>query len=130
MNILSLQSEKIVNNEPLWINDHLKSLIRDHLSAFALGDSTSFNRLCNRVDHLCKSCREKYYASKVEHLRNCEPRKWWTKVKSLSDIKFAVCTYTRSILKQINNGNDIDGTSLANTISEAFLAPIVWDICQ
>ena len=121
--LMPLKSKMIVSNEPAWINDHLKSLIRDRQSAFAWGDSASFKRLCNQANRLRKSCRKKYCASKVEHLRNCEPRKWWTEVKSLSGIKSAVGTDTRSMLKQINNGKDIDGTSLANTINEAFLAP-------
>ena len=122
--IMPLKSKKIVSNEPTWINDHLKSLIRDRQSAFARGDSASFKRLCNQVNRLRKSCRKKYYASEVEHLRNCEPRKWWTEVKSLSGMKSAVRSDIRSILRQINNGKDIESTSLANTINEAFLAPM------
>ena len=43
--LMPLKSKKIVKNEPAWINDHLKSLIRDRQSAFARDYSASFKRL-------------------------------------------------------------------------------------
>ena len=49
----------------------LKSLIHDRQTAFARGDEASFLRLRNRANRLRKSCRAKYYESKVKHLRDC-----------------------------------------------------------
>ena len=120
---MPLKSKKIVSSEPAWINDHLKSLIRERQSDFARGDSVSFKRLRNQVNRLRKSCREKYYTSKVEHLRDCEPRKWWSEVKSLSGMEPGVRSDTRSVLKHINTEHDTN-TTIANKINDAFLAPM------
>jgi hypothetical protein len=61
--LLPLKSKKVIVNEPPWINEQLKSLIRERQVALAQGDSVNFRRLRNRVNRLRKSCRTKYYAS-------------------------------------------------------------------
>ena len=61
----------------------LNSLTQDRQTAFARGDQASFRRLRNRVNFLRKYCRPKYYESKVEHLRDCAPRRWWNEDKKV-----------------------------------------------
>ena len=73
--LASPKSKTVIANEPPWINKQLKSLIHDRQTAFALGDEASFRRPRNRVNRLRKSSRTKYYESKVEHLRDCSPRR-------------------------------------------------------
>ena len=72
--LLPLKSKKVPANERPWINKKLKSLIQDRQSALSRGDNTNFRHLRNSVNRYRKSCRSKYYAAKVEHLRDCEPR--------------------------------------------------------
>ena len=79
--VLPFKSKTIIANEPPWISKHLKSLIHERQRALARGDKDCFRRLRNRVNRLRKSCRAKYSKSNVEHLRNCEPRRWWKEVK-------------------------------------------------
>ena len=70
--VLPLKSKTIIANDPRWISKQLKSLIHERQIALARGDKDCFRRLVDRlqdrVDRLQKSCRAKYYKSKVEHL--------------------------------------------------------------
>ena len=100
--LLPLKSKKVIVNEPPWINDQLKSLIHERQVALAQGDLGNFRRLRNRVNRLRKSCRTKYYASKVEHLRDCDPRRWWK--ESLGGMQSATRTEPTSFLKHIDAG--------------------------
>ena len=110
-------------NEPPWINDQLKSLIREGQVAHAQCDLVNFRRLRNRVNRLRKSCRTKYYASKVEHLTVCDPRRWWKEVKSLGGMQSATRTEPTSFLKHIDAGRKSSLKNLANIINNTFLAP-------
>ena len=83
----------------------------------------NIRRLRNRVNRLRKSCRTKYYASKVEHLRVCDPRRWWKEVKSLGGTQSATRTEPISFLKHIDAGRKSSLTNLANIINNTFLAP-------
>ena len=87
--VLPLKSKTIIAREPPWISKQLKSLIHECQTVLARGDKGCVRRLRNRVNRLRKSCRTKYYKSKVEHLRYCEPRRWWKEVKSLGGMQLA-----------------------------------------
>ena len=122
--VLPLKSKKsdCQRNSP-WINDQLKSLIRERQVANAQGDLVNFRRLRNRVNRLRKSCRTKYYASKVEHLRVCDPRRWRKEVKSLGGMQSATRTEPTSFLKHIDAGRKSSLKNLSNIINNSFLAP-------
>ena len=120
---LPLKSKKVIVDEPPWINDQLKSLIRERQVALTQGDLVNFRRLRNRVNRLRKSCRTKYYASKVEHLRVCDPRRWWKEVKSHGGMQSATRTEPTSFLKQIDAGRKSSLKNPANIINNTFLAP-------
>ena len=122
--LLPLKSKTVIANEPPWINKQLKSLIHERQTALARGDMASFCRLRNRVNRLRKSCRAKFYESKVDHLRDCAPRRWWKEVKLLGGMQSATRSDPTSVLKHINSGPDSSLTALANTINHAFLAPM------
>ena len=102
----------------------LNSLTHDRQTGFARGEKASFRRLRNRVNRLSKSRRPKYYESKVEHLRVCAPRRWWNEVKRLSGMHSAMRTDPTSVLKRLDSGPDSSLKALANTINNAFLAPL------
>ena len=71
-----------------------------------------------------KSCRAKYHAAKVEHLRDCEPRRWWKEVKKLTGMQSATRMDVTSLLHNIDPVPNPDLTVLANTIKDTFLAPM------
>ena len=104
--------------------DQLKSLIHDRQTVFARGDAASFRRLQNCVNRLRKSCRVRYYESKVEHLRDCVPRRRWNEVQRLGGMQSATRADPTSVLKHIDSGPDSSLTALANTINNAFLTPM------
>ena len=122
--LLPLKSKKVPANEPPWVNKKLKSLIHDRQSALSRGDTTNFRHLRNSVNRNRKSRRAKYYAAKVEHLRDCEPRRWWKKVKKLAGMQSATRMDVTSLLRNIDPVPNPDLTVLANTINDTFLAPM------
>ena len=123
--LLPLKTKMVLVNEPLWINKQLKSLIYERQRAFAHGDADTFCSLHNCVNRLRKSCRSKYYTSKVKHLRNCELHTWWKEVKSRSGMQSACHTDPTVLLKHIVSEPNCSPTVLANTINDAFLAPMI-----
>ena len=104
--------------------NNLNSLTHDRQTGFARGEEATFRRLRNRVNRLRKSCRPKYYESKVEHLSDCTPSRWWNDVKRLAVIQSTTCTDPTSVLKRLDSGPDSSLKALANTINNAFLAPL------
>ena len=124
MDILLLLTPKtVMTNDTPWINKQLESLIHQRQVAFAQGDLFSFRSLRNRVNRLRKSCRAKYYASKVEHLRNCKTRTWWKDVKTLVEMTTATRTDPMSVLKHVDPRPNSGPTALADAVNGAFLEP-------
>ena len=122
--LIPLKSKTIFFNEPPWINKQLKYLIFERQRALSLGDLNNFRSLRNRVNRLRKSCRSKYYTSKVEHLRTCKPRTWWKEVKTLGGMQSATRTDPKIILKHILQEPVSSPKTLANIINDTFLAPM------
>ena len=123
-NLLPLTPKTVMTNDTPWINKQLKSLIHQRQVAFAQGDLFSFRSLRNRVDRLRKSCRGKYYASKVKHLRNCKLHTLWKDVKTLVGMKVATRTDPMSVLRHVDLGPNSGPTALADAVNEAFLEPM------
>ena len=109
--LLPLRSKKLSINDPPWINEQLKSMIRERQRALARGDDANFRRLRNSVNRLRKLCRAKYYASNVEQLRDCEPRRWWKEVKKLAGMQVPTRTDTISVLRNIDQGPFLNSTA-------------------
>jgi hypothetical protein len=79
-----------VSNDPPWISQPLKNLIRHRQAALARGDEILFKSLRNQVNRERKSCRGKFYSSKVEYLKTCSQAEWWKETKTLSGISSQV----------------------------------------
>ena len=86
--------------------NNLNFLTHDRQTGFSRGEEASFRRLRNRVNRLRKSCRPKYYESKVEHLRDCAPRSWRNEVIRLGGMQSATRTDPTSVLKRFDSGPD------------------------
>ena len=74
------------SNDPPSMFRSLKQAIYRRQKALAQGNISLFKTLRNRVNHERKSCRSKFYKSKVEHLKECSPSIWWKEVKKLSGL--------------------------------------------
>jgi hypothetical protein len=77
--ILPMRSKLKISNEPPWITQKLKHLIRRRQISLAEGDLISFRRLRNHVNRERKNCRSKFYEAKVKELKESAPAKWWRK---------------------------------------------------
>ena len=80
---------KIHRNDPLWIPEELKLLITLHQRAFSSGNNFMFKFYRNKVNIMRKSCRGKYFASKVIQVKQTKPKTWWSEVKRLSGMTSA-----------------------------------------
>ena len=84
--------------------------------------SVSFKYYRNLVNRERKICRAKCYKSKNQHLKRQHPRKWWSEVKRLSNMK----VIDNGLLAHLNvdGFSDLTPHEQANAISLAFLEPL------
>ena len=120
--LLPMKSNTIITNEPPWLNRNLKKMILARQEALSRGDMTTFRSLRNRVNRERKSCRSKYYDSRVKQLKESDPSGWWKEIKKLSGMSAATRDSTRSIVQHIAcNPDESTPTNIANVINNAFL---------
>ena len=101
-------------------------MIRHRQAALARGDETLFKSLRNQVNRERKSCRGKFYSSKVEYLKTCSRAEWWKEAKKLSGISSQVRVDPISLLRNLDCGSENNPTELedlANMINKTFLEP-------
>ena len=104
----------------------LSSLIKKRQIALKQGNTLQFKYLRNRVNRKRKSCRAKYYAKSVQHLKQCKPSAWWDEVKKLSGSK-SVYKNNEEILRALRPDNYFSKTvkvEIANEINNSFLSPM------
>ena len=82
--LLPMKRKTIIANEPPWLNGNLKKMIRARQEALSLGDMVTLRLFRNQVNRERKSCRTKYYDSRVKQLKECDPSGWWKEIKKLS----------------------------------------------
>ena len=124
--ILPLRSVKTWSNEPPWMTPESSSLIKKRQIALKQGNTLQFKYLRNRVNRKRKSCRAKYYAKSVQHLKQCKPSAWWDEVKKLSGSK-SVYKNNEEILRALRPDNYFSKTvkvEIANEINNSFLSPM------
>ena len=121
--VVPLRFKKIHPSDPPWVNPTFKVLIEWRQKAFAEDNQPKFRFLRNRVNRERKTCRARYYESKVRELKEWKPSAWWNEGKKLSGKSSAVRDagkLTRS-LQHINAESNCD---LANLINNTFLSPV------
>ena len=98
-------------------------MIRARQEALSLGDMATFRLLRNQVNRERKSCRAKYYDSRVKQLKECDPSGWWKEIKKLSGMSAVLRDSTVSILQHVVC-DPVEPTpvNIANVINNAFLA--------
>ena len=65
------------------MTNYLKSQIRKRQFALAQGNQTLLKYYRNLVIRHPKQCREKYYHSKIKHLKNSKPKNLWIGVRRI-----------------------------------------------
>ena len=84
--------------------------------------SVSFKYYRNLVNRERKICRAEYYKSKIQHLKGQHPKKWWSEVKRLSNMK-VIDNELLTHLK-VDGFSDLTPHEQANAINLAFLEPL------
>ena len=123
--IIPLKKVRFNIKEAPWMNPELKSLILKRQSAFHQHgtDSVPFRFYRNLVNRTRKRCKSKFYESRIQHLKNKNPRRWWAEVKRLSG---SPSNSGGSVLHHVNIA-ELDNLPLkevANVINGAFLEPM------
>ena len=66
-----------------WITDDFRRLIRQRQYAWTNNNPVEYRRLRNAVNRLSCKLRKRFYAKKIECLRNCDSSNWWRLTKQL-----------------------------------------------
>ncbi|XP_022785410.1 uncharacterized protein LOC111325784 [Stylophora pistillata] len=112
-------------NDPPWVTERFKNLVKLLQHAFHNGDMDQYRRYRNDVNCTRKSLRSKYYARKVNNLKNIKPSQWWSGVKRIAGMNPA--SSSESLLSSLQLGDSSDRLSdveLANAINAVFLEPM------
>ena len=116
---------KVHLNDPSWITPEFKTLIAKRQQAFMSGDLASFRHLRNTVNRERKALRERFFASKVKHLKNTKPSQWWGEVKRIAGMTPASGSDNlRSLLHVEGLDHHLPDRDVANAINSAFLDQI------
>ena len=120
--LLPMKSKTIIINEPPWLNKNLKKMIRARQKALSSGDMATCRSLRNRVNRERKSCRSKYYDSRVKQPKENDPSGWWKEIKKLSGMSAVTRDSTLSILQHTPCGPaEPTPPNIANVINNTFL---------
>ena len=121
---MPFKSFRLLVNDAPWVTAEFENLIKQRQSAFARGDKVQFCQLRNAVNRERKSCRSRYYSSKVADIKNVKPGKWWGEVKKIAGMTPSAGR------EEIRSHIHIDGIEekstkdIADLINDALLDPM------
>ena len=123
-NIMPEKLKRVYPKDSPWMTVKLKNLIQQRQSAFhANKHSNVYKALRNAVNRERKSCKAKYYSSKVEDLKGTNPKQWWKAMKKLSGLSKKSSTNLLDDLSVPDLGN-MSNQEIANAIDSALLEPL------
>ncbi|PFX13943.1 Brevican core protein, partial [Stylophora pistillata] len=118
--IMPAVKSKVHLNDPPWITPEFKTLIAKRQQAFMSGDLASFRRLRNTGNRERKTLRERFFASKVEHLKNTKLSQWWGEVKRIAGMTPASGSDSlRSLLHVEGLDHHLPDCDVVNAINSA-----------
>ena len=81
--LMPIKQIRIHPDDAPWMNKRLKSFVQKRQEAFNIYgvNSIQFKQYRNLVNRERKTCRAKYYESKIQLFKGVTPRKWWQEVK-------------------------------------------------
>ena len=119
---MSERAIKVYSNDAPWITTDLKRLITLRQRALSSGKSDLFKFYRNKVNKTRKLCRAKFFASRVNHLKEHKPKMWWSYVKRISGMTSS-CSNLQSQLP-VDNIYHLSPKDLADLINSTFLSPM------
>ena len=103
---LPMCSVKKHPNDKPWITSTIKDTIKKHQQAWVKNDSQKYRAYHNKVIKLCKKVRQHFYADKINHTHNTDPKKWWDNIKMLSGLSntppITSITVNNTILRNVD----------------------------
>ena len=122
--LMPIKQIRIHPDDAPWMNQRLKSFIQKGQEAFNIYgvNSIQFKQYRNLVNRERKTCRAKYYKSKIQQFKGVTPRKWWQEVKRLSGMKSTNVNVIYQI--DIEDFSNLTLQEQVNSINAAFLSPL------
>ena len=122
--LMPVRKIRINTSDVPWMTQHLKSLILKRQKAFHRNGAEfpQYTFYRNVVNRERKACEVTLYKSKVEHMKEENPKVWWKEVKRLCG---AQC-FPGNVASQIqaDGVENHSAKELADVINEAFLEPL------
>ena len=114
---LPMLTVKRHSSDKPWVTDRYRRLIRCRQNALRNGQHARYKSLRNQVQRLTKQLRRKFYARKMEGLRNSNSRKWWQSVKQITGIPAKSSQPLTGLANHVCDGNL---QTLASQVNEFF----------
>ena len=114
---LPLQKVKRHSTDKPWVTDQFRRLIRCRQNALKNGQVDRYKTYRNKVQRATKYLRRKFYARKIDNLRNSDQRNWWRSVKQITGLSRPS---TQSLQSLANHFHDGDLHELASSINHFF----------
>ena len=112
-----LKSVKIHLADRPWMTSRIKQLILERQRAFRSDRNGRWRELHARVRDEIAARKKEFYSKKVSHLKNTDPRKWWSLVNKISGI----FSGTSAISYEVDN-KVMSGLELANRLNNFFVS--------
>ena len=100
-----------------WMTSHIKQLILERQCAFHSDQDGKWRELCTKVRDEITARKSGFYSEKVGHLKNKDPRKFWSLVNKLS----GKCSGMSAISYEVN-GKVFLGIELAEKLNDFFVS--------
>ena len=75
------------------------------------------------INHKSKHCKANFYGSKVEELRESDPRSWWKKVLRLSGAKSSCSSHLLAQM-HVDELENVSTQKIADAINSTLLEPL------
>ena len=86
---MPLKRVKVHANDPPWVTSDFKKLIKARQQAYSNGEIETYRHYRNLVNRERKIIRNRFFPSKVRHLKDTKPNQWWNAVKRIAGMHVA-----------------------------------------
>ena len=122
--LMPVKRVRVNTSDAPWMTQHLKLLILKRQKAFRKhgAESPQYKFYRNAVNRERKTSKANFYKTKVEHMKDENPKVWRKEVKRLG----GASSRTGNVISQIQaeRVEDLNQIELANVINQAFLEPM------
>ncbi|PFX13909.1 hypothetical protein AWC38_SpisGene21974 [Stylophora pistillata] len=122
--IMPVKKSTIHARDAPWVSPEFKELVKLRRKAFSDRDVSLFHYYRNAVNRERKALRGRFYASKVNQLKNTKPSQWRNSVKRIAGMTPATDTDTVTSCLQIEGTEGLSEYNIANMINATFVEPL------